>query len=545
MEAALPLIIQGGMGIGVSNWRLARAVSMRGHLGVVSGTCIDSVLVRRLQDGLDALDIRAAMDRFPIPDVSLNALKTYFLPDGRPEGTPYKLLPMWRQKVTKAREQITMLASFVEVYLAKHEHDGLVGINLLTKVQMPNLATLYGAMLAGVDYVLMGAGIPREIPGVLDAFASGEKASMRFDVEGLASGETELLTFDPAAHFEGAAPELKRPAFLPIVAASSLATMLLRKANGRVDGFVVEGPTAGGHNAPPRGRLEVDPRGEPVYGPRDVVDPAEMQALGKPFWMAGGTGSPEAVQQAVAGGAAGVQVGTLFAFCDESGLAPSLKEQALAQVRGGEVDIVTDLRASPTGFPFKVLNLPGTNAIAAQYEQRTRICDLGYLRTAYKREDGRIDYRCPAEPKKDWIRKGGAAEEAEGRKCLCNGLMANIDLPQVREEGLERAVLTTGNELAHMQSFLAGRMSYSADDVIDYLTGARAVRAPAVDESVLAGAAVNGNGHANGNGRPNGNGRHVGGARVNGAVNGNGHANGHGSSNGKAAERAEREVPVT
>src|SRR5690606_23943914 len=267
MEAALPLIIQGGMGIGVSNWKLARAVSMRGHLGVVSGTCIDSVLVRRLQDGIDSFDIRAAMDLFPLPDVSMRTLRAYFLAEGRPDDTPYKLLPMWREKVSKAREQITMLASYVEVHLAKHDHDGLVGINLLTKVQMPNLATLYGAMLAGVDYVLMGAGIPREIPGVLDAFARGEKASMRFDVEGLASGETEELTFDPAVHFEGAAPQLKRPAFLPIVAASSLATMLVRKSNGRVDGFVVEGPTAGGHNAPPRGRLEVDGRGEPVYGP--------------------------------------------------------------------------------------------------------------------------------------------------------------------------------------------------------------------------------------------------------------------------------------
>ncbi len=486
MEAALPLIIQGGMGIGVSNWRLARAVSMRGHLGVVSGTCIDSVLVRRLQDGIDAFDIRSAMERFPLPDVSMRTFKSYFLPEGRPDGMPYKLLPMWREKVSKAREQITMLASFVEVHLAKHDHDGVVGINLLTKVQMPNLATLYGAMLAGVDYVLMGAGIPREIPGVLDAFARGEPASMRFDVEGLAPGETRELTFDPADHFEDGAPELKRPKFLPIVAASSLATMLLRKSTGVVDGFVVEGPTAGGHNAPPRGKLAVDDTGEPLYGPRDVVDPAEMKALGKPFWMAGGTGSPEAVQQAVDAGAAGVQVGTLFAFCEESGLAADLKSAALEQVRAGEVDIRTDLRASPTGFPFKVLNLPGTNAITEQYEQRTRICDLGYLRTAYKREDGRIDYRCPAEPKKDWIRKGGAPEDAEGRKCLCNGLMANIALPQAREEGDERALLTTGNELANMKPFLGGRESYSAGDVIDFLTalvGDRQVYAAGAAES--------------------------------------------------------------
>ena len=35
-----PLIIQGGMGAGVSNWRLARAVSEQGQLGVVSGIAL-------------------------------------------------------------------------------------------------------------------------------------------------------------------------------------------------------------------------------------------------------------------------------------------------------------------------------------------------------------------------------------------------------------------------------------------------------------------------------------------------------------------------
>jgi NAD(P)H-dependent flavin oxidoreductase YrpB (nitropropane dioxygenase family) len=165
----LPSIIQGGMGVGVSNWMLARAVSLRGQLGVVSGTAIDSLFVRRLQDGDVGGHVRRAMAEFPIPGVSAAALKAYFLPSGREPGTAYRLMPMWRQVVTQARERLTMLASYVEVHLAKEDHPGLVGINLLTKVQLPNLATLYGAMLAGVDYVLMGAGIPREIPGVLDA----------------------------------------------------------------------------------------------------------------------------------------------------------------------------------------------------------------------------------------------------------------------------------------------------------------------------------------------------------------------------------------
>ena len=39
------------MGAGVSDWRLARAVSQTGQLGVVSGTALAAILARRLQIG--------------------------------------------------------------------------------------------------------------------------------------------------------------------------------------------------------------------------------------------------------------------------------------------------------------------------------------------------------------------------------------------------------------------------------------------------------------------------------------------------------------
>ena len=41
-SAPLPRIIQGGMGVAISDWGLAQAVSRTGQLGVVSGTGIDS-----------------------------------------------------------------------------------------------------------------------------------------------------------------------------------------------------------------------------------------------------------------------------------------------------------------------------------------------------------------------------------------------------------------------------------------------------------------------------------------------------------------------
>jgi NAD(P)H-dependent flavin oxidoreductase YrpB (nitropropane dioxygenase family) len=51
LMTAWPTIIQCGMGVGISHWRLARAVASQGQLGVVSGTALDQIYARRLQEG--------------------------------------------------------------------------------------------------------------------------------------------------------------------------------------------------------------------------------------------------------------------------------------------------------------------------------------------------------------------------------------------------------------------------------------------------------------------------------------------------------------
>ena len=453
------------MGIGVSNWSLARAVSRAGQLGVVSGTAVDTVLVRRLQDGDPGGHMRRAISHFPITRAAERVLDLYFLPRGRKTGAPYATLPMYRQSVSIERQQVTLLANFVEVWLAKEGHDGVVGINLLTKVQMPNLASLYGAMLAGVDYVLMGAGIPREIPGALDALARHEPTWIRMDVEGDSAAIPELLTFDPRQHWAPKAP-LTRPRFLAIVSAHSLATTLARKASGRVDGFVVEGSTAGGHNAPPRGEPRFNADGEPLYGERDLVDLCKMRELGLPFWIAGGRGTEGAVHAARAVGAAGVQVGTLFAYCVESGLAPELRRQVLDGIMLGKTRVRTDPRASPTGYPFKVVEVAG---MARQDDARDRVCDLGYLRTAYRSPNGKLGYRCPAEPVASYVAKGGDAADTVGRRCLCNGLTANIGLPQERKSGEELPLITSGDDLASITVLASRSEAYTATDVVEHL----------------------------------------------------------------------------
>jgi NAD(P)H-dependent flavin oxidoreductase YrpB (nitropropane dioxygenase family) len=469
---ANPTIIQGGMGVAVSGWRLARAVAQAGQLGVVSGTALASVLVRQLQRGDPGGHLARAFARFPLPAVADRIWRQYHVAGGKAADAPFKLTPLPTLNPGPAFNELTVLANFTEVYLAKEGHAGRVGINFLEKIQLPTLPSVYGAMLAGVDYVLMGAGIPRSIPGVLDAFARGEAAALKIDVTGSAPDDDCLATFDPASLFNEAAPALVRPQFLAIISSATLALTLARKSNGRVDGFIVEGPVAGGHNAPPRGPRLLSTNGEPIYGPRDVPELAKIREIGLPFWLAGAYARPEKITEALALGAAGVQIGTAFAFCDESGITPALKREVLRLSRAEALRVFTDPLASPTGFPFKVLQLLGSISDEARYLARERICDLGYLREAYRKPDGSTGYRCAGEPVEDYVRKGGALADTVGRKCLCNGLMATVGMGQMRPAGPEEPIVTAGDEVVHLARYLPGAGdSYGAAEVIQWLLG--------------------------------------------------------------------------
>ena len=59
-----PVVIQGGMGAGISSWLLANAVARLGQLGVVSGTALDLILSRRLQSGDPGGHMRRALKNF-------------------------------------------------------------------------------------------------------------------------------------------------------------------------------------------------------------------------------------------------------------------------------------------------------------------------------------------------------------------------------------------------------------------------------------------------------------------------------------------------
>jgi len=443
--SSYPTIIQGGMGIAVSSWQLAKEVSIAGELGVISGTAIDSVVARRLQDGDLTGDIRRAMAAYPHQETIKEIMDRFFIEGGREDGKPYLDVPKLSIKGNLFSNKLLAVASFVEVWLAKEGHNGLIGMNILEKIQLAIPAQLYGAMLADVDYILIGAGIPAQVPHLLNEISQGNKVAMKVDVAD--TKDKHYLHFDPRTLGLDNFP-IKRPLFLAIVTSHALVAYLNKDEETKPDGYVIEYHVAGGHNAPPRAKNHVNDEGEAVYNELDIPNLEKIHASGSPFWLAGGYATPEKVKEAISYGAQGVQVGSLFALANESGFTNENRSSILVSLADPTMRVMTDASASPTGFPFKVIQNNQTLSNDNLYKERTRICDLGYLRTMFQREKGGIGYRCPAEPLDNYEFKNGEVDQAQGSKCLCNALMADIGLGQVRPDGrTEISLLTFGSDL--------------------------------------------------------------------------------------------------
>ena len=150
--------------------------------------------------------------------------------------------------------------------------------------------------------------------------------------------------------------------------------------------------------------------------------------------------------------------------------------------RNGEPNVVTDPNASPTGFPFKVLQLKDSISDRSVYERRARVCDLGYLRQGYRKADGTIGWRCPGERHASYVHKGGKLDDTGGRKCVCNGLLSTVGLGQRRRSGQhEQPLLTCGDDVRGIAQFLKSEeaTSYSAADVVESLLSGVSTHAPA------------------------------------------------------------------
>ena len=255
------------------------------EIEVISGTALDTVLVRRLQHGDVGGHMRRGLAAFPVPAVAERILARYFKAEAEQDEKPSRLIAGFRIDPSANVVDLTIAANFVEVFLAKEGHQGHVGVNFLEKIQMPNLTSMFGAMLAGVDNVLMGAGIPRTIPGILDALSEWKPVEMRINVEDADKEDAYFSRFDPLEWIRSHLPDielpkLKRPDFFPIISSNVLAITLAKKSTGKVNGFIVERHVAGGHNAPPRGGMTLDEKNEPIYGVKDEADLAQLSKTG-------------------------------------------------------------------------------------------------------------------------------------------------------------------------------------------------------------------------------------------------------------------------
>ena len=497
-------LIQGGMGVYVSNFRLANAVAACQQgvtAGTVSGTALDVVYVRLLQLGDPGGYIRSALtafdNRFQV-DIGAKIIDQYLVPGGKQPGDRFFFGPRQtlntldgKQKIPIPGEnplpvrlsvdqelvELLIATSFAEVWLAKQGHHGRILINFLHKVQLPLVYALYGAMLAGVDGIVVGAGNPEGLPQVCSRLAQHMPVSTEHALLYRESGETFQVDFDPTVIANGALVKesLHRPAFLAIASLESLVGALANSPTEPPDGFIIEHYTAGGHNAPPQGPLQKDALDQPIYGSLDEPDLEEIRHLKKPFWLAGGYNSREKLHAARNAGAAGVQIGTSFALAQESGLSPVYKTALLDALRqvASDADLVRTTLFSPTGYPFKVAQLKGTLAEEMVYQRRTRVCDLGFLQQRGFSKPGSDGYRdlfqrCPAGPLTDFTRKRGLPFNADRKRCLCNGLLAAVGLGQTHPSyGVEPAIVTLGNDLDSVRRLSRqGQMTYWACDVV-------------------------------------------------------------------------------
>ncbi len=505
-------LIQGGMGVYVSSWRLAKRVAMQRPgvtVGTVSGTALDVVYVRLLQLGDPGGHVQRALqvldENFGVV-IGRSIYDRYLIKGGKAPGARFRSAPMHIVRPHGDRRtfplradtttpvpleldddviELLIATGFAEVFLAKEGHPGKIFINFLNKIELPLVYVLYGAMLAGVDGVLVGAGNPEGLPELCQLLARQAAVVHEISVLYRETGEEFTIAFDPKQVANGrfATRPLAAPAFLAIASLERLVKMLAESKSAPPDGFIIEHHTAGGHNANPVGPLVSDTLGQPIYGTRDEADLAAIRAVGIPFWLAGGYGSRAKLQEALAAGANGVQVGTVFALAEESGMKPEFRSAILTALKSGKsnTDIVRTTVFSPTGFSFKVVQLEDTLSETDVYAGRRRVCDIGMLQQRGLSEPDehgqrRLFQRCPAGPIQAYVKKRGLERNTEERRCLCNGLLSCVGLGQMKKvQGKlveEPAIVTLGNHLDGVRRLSRqGQTHYHVQDVVADILG--------------------------------------------------------------------------
>lgn len=280
----LPLV-QGGMGVGVSAHGLAGAVAAQGGVGTLS-----SVDLRRHH-----------------PDLM-----------ERTHGLDMADLPAARQAIDEANLE----AISREIAAARHRAggQGLLAINVMRAVSA-YAASVKRALEAGIDAVVVGAGLPLDLPDL--------------------------------------AQDHPRAALIPILSDARGVQLVIRKWERKKrlpDAIVIEHPRlAGGHLGAARIADLQDPRFDfenAIPQSRAWLRSAGIEAE-VPLIAAGGIRSCEDIARLQALGAAAAQLGTPFAVTLEADAHPEFK-RVLAEARDDDMVEFT----SVAGLPARAVGTP-------------------------------------------------------------------------------------------------------------------------------------------------------------------------------------------
>lgn len=314
------------MGVGVSLHPLARAVALEGGCGIVSSACLDRLVSKRT-----------------------------------------------------GKKHTTYEAAYAEVSLAK-TGGGYAGINIMVALVRDYEDSVRGAIDAGADFIISGAGLPLSLPAIQPS---------------------------------------KETALIPIVSSARALEIICKKwerLGSRPDAVVLEGPLAGGHLGFKMNEIAMESnRLENLFPPvKDVA----VRHGDFPVIVAGGIYTREDIRRLIGMGAQGVQMGTRFLATTESSASAEYKQAVLD---AGEEDIVVaDDPGSPCGLPFRVIRQSRMYDSCLRMVRKPK-CDKGYV--LLKDTEGKFA-RCPAK------------ESNEHDFCICNGLLSSAGYNPDKEEPL-------------------------------------------------------------------------------------------------------------
>ena len=279
-------IVQGGMGIGVSAHRLAGTVARSGAVGTIA-----------------SIDLRHHH-----ADLSGHAKRC-------------------RVKDQLNRLNLIALDREIKAALDLAEGRGLVAVNVMKAVDA-HPAYVRQACASGAQAIVMGAGLPLDLPELTEGYPDVALIPILSDARGVA------------------------------IVLKKWARLKKFGSNGRLpDAIVIEHPQyAGGHLGAPNPADLANPRfdfAEVLPGIFKVFDDMGIAREQIPVIVGGGINSHEKLLAAQALGASAAQIGTPFAVTEEGDAHPNFK-RVLAEAK--PEDIVTFM--SVAGLPARAVNTP-------------------------------------------------------------------------------------------------------------------------------------------------------------------------------------------